>query len=166
MKIRKLEKNDSFQLDELIDITESTLSNNEFWLPLKETAKNHFFDDEWTEFYGMFDGEKLIGAAALFFDEYEYGESLAQLNISVGRVAEIGRAMVHPDYRGNNFLYSINLQLKEIAEKKSIEMLLATIHPDNIASRKSFEKLGMQKQCTYKKSQGFMRDIFTLYLNR
>ena len=162
MTIQKLTVVHKPQLDLLIDHTEATLADKAFWLPIKEEARAHFFDDEWTEFYGAFDGERLIGAAALFYNEYEYGESLRRLNVNCRKVAEIGRAMVHQDYRGNHVLYSINRHLTCIARKKGIDLLLATIHPDNTPSRKSFEKLGMERQCTYTKSDGFIRDIFTM----
>ena len=162
MTIQKLTIAHKQQLDLLIDHTEAALTDKAFWLPIKNEARAHFFDDEWTEFYGAFDGERLIGAAALFYKEFEYGESLRRLNVNCRKVAEIGRAMVHQDYRGNHVLYSINLYLVSIAKEKGIDLLLATIHPANTPSRKSFEKLGMEKQCTYIKSDGFIRDIFTM----
>lgn len=162
MTLQKLTTSHKEQLNLLINDIEATLSNKAFWLPIKEEARMHFFDDEWTEFYGIFDGERLAGAAALFYNEYEYGESLSQLSISYHSVAEIGRAMVHPDYRGHNLLYQINLHLIEVAKKKGVDLLLSTIHPDNIPSQKSFKKLGMEKQHTYIKSDGFIRDIFTM----
>ncbi len=164
MIIRKLTDNDAPKLFCLIDAIETDLPNRMFWLPIKDEAKIHFFDDGWTEFYGMFVGEELVGASALFYNEFEYGESLRHLHTERRRVAEIGRSMVHPAYRGNNFLYQINLQLLQVAKSKGIELLLATIHPDNMPSQKSFQKLGMEKQCTYTKSNGFVRDVFTLLL--
>lgn len=162
MIIKKLTTSHKEKLDLLINDIEATLTNREFWLPIKKEARIHFFDDEWTEFYGVFEGERLVGSAALFYNEYEYGESLRQLNVNCHKVAEIGRAMVHPDYRGNNILYHINLHLIEVAKEKGVDLLLSTIHPDNIPSQKSFEKLGMKKQHTYMKSDGFIRDIFIM----
>ena len=162
MEITKLTPSHKEKLELLIRDIEAALADEAFWLPIKEEARAHFFDEEWTEFYGVFDGERLVGAAALFYNEYEYGESLRQLNVKGHTVAEIGRAMVHPDYRGNNLLYRINLHLITIAKAKGVDLLLSTIHPDNIPSQKSFQKLGMKKQHTYVKSDGFIRDIFTM----
>ncbi len=164
MQIRKLTIGDQEQLNALMDVIETTLPDRLYWLPVKETAKAHFFDDEWTEFYGMFDGERLVGAAALFYNEYEYGESLRQLNLPPQPVAEIGRAMVHPDYRGNNVLYRINQKLVEVAAEKGIRLLLATIYPSNMPSQKSFARLGMKKQCTYIKGSDYVRDILTMQI--
>lgn len=162
MLIKKLLASDKEKLDLLIGDIETALTNKEFWLPIKTEARIHFFDEAWTEFYGAFDGERLIGAAALFYNEYEYGESLGQLNVDCHKVAEIGRAMVHPEYRGNNILYQINLRLIEVAKEKGVDMLLSTIHPDNIPSQKSFKKIGMVKQHSFMKSDGFIRDILTM----
>ena len=164
MMIKKLTKNDRLQLENLISVIEARLERHEFWLPIKETAKEHFFDDEWTEFYGMFDGEQLVGASALFYNEYEYGESLQKINACNCKVAEIGRSMVSPEYRGNNILYQINCHLVEIAKAKGVDLIVSTIHPENIPSQKSFQKLGMTKECTYTKSNGYIRDVYVLKL--
>lgn len=169
MTVRKLNENDKSALYGLIDIIEENLPDENFWLPMKETARSHFFDPAWTEFYGLFDEEKLVGAAALFYNEYEFGESLEHLS-SVGfdlygkTVAELGRAMVHPNYRGNNLLFEINAHLLKRAREKNIDLLIATVYPENMPSQKSLKKLGMVKQTTYRKSDGFVRDILTLEL--
>ena len=113
----------------------------------------------------MFDGTRLIAAVALFYNEHEFGESLKQLGQPLGTVAEIGRAMVHPVYRGNNLLYRLNTELLKAAKGKGIDTVLATIHPDNLPSQRSFQKLGLVKQCTYVKGDRYVRDIYTMKLN-
>lgn len=169
MTIRPLRESDKSALYELIDIIEDNLPDENFWLPMKETARTHFFDPAWTEFYGAFDGERLAGAAALFYDEYEFGESLEHLkkigiDVSDLNVAELGRAMVHPDYRGNNLLFEISGHLLKRARERKIDFLVATVYPENMPSQMSLRKLGMVKQTTYRKSDGFVRDILTLSL--
>lgn len=134
-------------------------------MPINEESREHFFDDDWTEFYGMFDNNCLIGTAALFYDEHEYGESLKQLKLKISNVAEIGRAMIHPKYRGNNILYRINIELIEVAKNRGIEYIISTIHPENIPSQQSFKKLGFKKLCTYEKSNKYVRDIYLMKLN-
>lgn len=162
MEIRKITLNDKEQLEHLISVVEENLEDEKWWLPINMTSRIHFFDDEWTEFYGMFDGEKLIGAGALFFNEHEFGESVRYLGRDISCVAEIGRAMVHPNYRGNGYLYQIALKLLEVAKEKGIHHILATVHPDNQPSQRSFKKLGMKKQCTCIKDEKYERDIFLL----
>ena len=93
MYIRKLTETDSAQLDNLIQEVEANLKNEKFWLPMEETAKTHFFDEDWTYFLGAFEDEELIGAVALFFNAYEYGESREILGIEDRDLAEYGRAI-------------------------------------------------------------------------
>ncbi len=161
MIIRKLTASDSEALWELITDIESTLVSRDFWLPIKETSKEHYFDDSWTEFYGAFDGDRLAGASALFYNSFEFGESLSKLGRDPEGVAEVGRSMVHPDYRGRNLLVDINKVLISVAREKGLTFLLATVHPDNAPSQASFNRLGFIKRTTYLKSDGFVRDIFT-----
>ncbi len=161
MNIRKLTALDSESLKKLIEAIEDSLENKDFWLPINETSEIHFFDENWTEFYGLFEGERLVAASALFYNEHEFGESLSHLQRIGCKTAEIGRSMVHPQYRGNNYLLKINTELLKLAKSKGIELVLATIHPQNVPSQKSFQKLGFTKQCTYVKHGGFLRDIYT-----
>lgn len=164
MIIRKITESDREALWGLISDIESTLVSEEFWLPIKETSSSHYFDDSWTEFYGAFDGDRLAGASALFYNSFEFGESLGQLGRSSEGVAEVGRSMVHPDYRGHNLLVKINTELMSVAREKGLSFLLATVHPDNAPSQASFRRLGFTKVRTYMKSDGFVRDIYTYEL--
>lgn len=164
MEFRKLFLKDKEALEQLITVIESNMKNKYFWLPIKEEARKHFFDNEWTEFYGLFDSGVLIAAAALFYNEYEFGESLKQLNIGGRKVAEIGRAMVHPKYRGHNLLYQINKNLIAVANRNGLEYVLATIHPENEPSQRSFRKAGLMKMDTYVKNDAYVRDIFVIKL--
>lgn len=162
--IRKLTSKDSKELETLISIIESNLERKEFWLPINDIARSHFFYDDWTEFYGVFDEDILVGAAALFYNEHEFGESLKELGEDLYPLAEMGRAMINPEYRGNNLIQLINNKLIDVAKSKNIKYILATIHPENIPSKKSFMKIGGEYKTTYKKSNGYVRDIFILTL--
>lgn len=158
---RKLTISDKEQLYNLIEEIETTLSNKDFWLPINKISKDHFFDEKWTIFYGAFDGNKLIGASALFLNPHEYEESFNQLklDINLDSVAEIGRSMVRPDYRGNYILARLNKILLHEALAHNKKYILATIHPDNTPSQKSFALIGMKKMTQYTKACGYVRDI-------
>lgn len=160
MIFRKLTKNDANQLFSLIDKVENALTDKNFWLPLNDTAKDHFFDPDWTEFFGFFENEVLISAVALFYNEHEFGESADYLGISKKGLAEVGRAMVRPDKRGQGLLLQMLELLKEEARKRNIKTLLATVYPQNLPSKKSFLKSGFTLEDTYTKSSGFERSIF------
>ena len=164
-KFRKLTHEDSGALEELITVIESNLENKYFWLPIKEEARKHFWDEEWTEFYGLFQDGRLVAAAALFFNEYEFGESREQLKLNGECVAEIGRVMVHPKYRGNDLACQLIQCLIDIAKQKNIEYVLATIHPQNVPSQRAFQKAGLKKMCTYVKNDTYVRDIYVMEYN-
>lgn len=161
MIIRKLTESDRDALWELVSVVESTLVRSDFWLPIEEVSREHFLDDSWTEFHGAFEGDRLIGASALFYDIFEFGENLDVLGIGPESVAEVGRSMVHPDHRGRNILLSINESLVPVARDRGLTMLLATVHPENVPSQASFRRLGFERKATYMTCYGMTRDILT-----
>ncbi|MBE5745772.1 MAG: GNAT family N-acetyltransferase [Clostridiales bacterium] len=166
MTIRKLTEKDKNLLYNLINNIEANLEDKTFWLPIKDKAKENFFNENWTLFYGAFKDDKLIGACALFFNEYEYGETLSYLkHIPINSCAEIGRCMVHPDYRGNNIMQLINAKLIKEAKKRNINYILATAHPKNFASNISFEKLNFKSIKTIVKENIYSRNIWLLNLD-
>ena len=164
MNIKKLENDDKKALFDLINQIEDNLQDKKWWLPINKPAKQHFFDNEWTYFLGLFDNNKLIGASALFFNEHEFGESLSYCKNVTFPVAEIGRCMVSPNYRGHNYLQLLNSQLLKIAKEKGIKTILATIHPKNIPSQLSFAKLGFRTETTIVKNNDYIRDVLLLEL--
>ncbi len=162
--LRKLRKTDETQLLQLIKTIEDGLTDKKFWLPINDISREHFLDDDWTYFLGLFDDEKLIGASGLFLNKHEFEESLSYCKNVKMPVAEIGRAMVLPEYRGHNFLLKINSELLKIAKQKNIQTILVTIHPRNLPSQRSFEKLGAKKVAQIVKYDSFLRDILLLEL--
>lgn len=164
-KIRKLEIEDLEQLNYLIKNVEENIKNQLMWLPIKEEAKIHFFDKNWTVFFGCFVDDKLVGASALFLNKFEFEESAKQINLETENIAEIGRCMVLLEYRGNNIMYIINQKIIEYARHSGINTLIATAHPDNVASNTSLQKLGMKIVKCYLKENKFLRNILVLNLS-
>ena len=148
--IRKLTPDDKPQLDKLIQKIEACLPHKDWWLPIPQEAYDHFFDEKWTLFCGAFDDDKLIGASALFFNEFEYGKTASYIHLTTQKIAEIGRCMVSPDYRGHQLMVKMNEFLFTINPKK-VDCFVATAHPDNMPSIKSLEKSGFIKQATFEK---------------
>ena len=52
MKIRKLTEKDKQALDNLIEKIEKNLIDEKWWLPIKKTAYDNFFNLDWTVFLG------------------------------------------------------------------------------------------------------------------
>lgn len=162
MIIRQLTSNDSAMLESLIYAIESGMENRLWWLPINRVSRNHFLDPEWCYFLGVFDNGKLVAASCLFLNEHEFKESLKSLDDVPLPVAEIGRCMVMPAYRGNNLLLTVNKELLSVAKAIGIKTIIVTIHPDNIASKRSFLKLGAELKATTVKNSFYDRDIYTI----
>ena len=166
-EIKKIGKDNANKLKALIENTESSLSDELFWLPIKQQAEANFFNDEWTYFVGVFDRDDLVAAAALFFNEFEFGDTLRTIGEGKGRYslyAEIGRCMVKPAYRGENLMCTMIDVLVKEARARDKKYLIATAHPQNIASRKSLEKKKKKKIGETVKSGKFPRCIYLLEL--
>lgn len=162
MVIRKLKIDDNAQLEELIEEIEVNLDNTTFWLPITPKSREHFWDDEWTCFLGAFEKNKLIGALGLFLNENEFGESKEYLEISDIRVAEYGRAMVSVSNRNKGVMSELSIELLKHAKEIGIKYVIATVHPQNIASQMVVKSLGFQKKGFVIKSEIYERDIMLL----
>lgn len=160
MEIRKLNKSDEDKLLELLDIVIKNLEHQEYFTKIEEHTKAHFLDDNYSEFYGLFDNDKLVACATLFIDPYEFAELCDDINLKYDNVAEIGRAVVHPNYRGNHYERLMVSHLIEVAPALKIKHLVATVHPDNIPSQKCFRSLDFKYEKTVMKKSGYLRDIF------
>ena len=160
LSLRHLTEEDEHALGLLIQDVEASLPDEKFWLPMSETSKAHFFDDDWTYFLGAFEDDQLVGAAALFFTENEWGESRQTIGIESTSIAEFGRAMVRSDFRGKGIMNMIANELVQVAKEKPVDYMLATVHPDNIPSRRAVKKMGMEKAGFCVKDGCFERDIF------
>ena len=160
LSLRHLTEADEHALDLLIQDVEASLLDEKFWLPISETSKAHFFDDEWTYFLGAFAEEELVGAAALFFNENEWGESRQTVGVESTSIAEFGRAMVRSNFRGKGIMNIIANELMQVAKEKPVDYMLATVHPNNVPSQKTVKKMGMEKAGFCVKNGCFERDIF------
>lgn len=162
MEIRQLTVKDEASLKDLIDCIEAHVINPQWWLPIKREAYDNFLNPEWTIFLGAFEKGLLIGASALFLNEFEYGESLNAVSPQTMPVAEIGRCMVRPEFRGKNIMFLLNRQLYIIAKNRGVRTLIATAHPDNIASNTSLQKLGMKIETCILKENMYWRNILLM----
>jgi RimJ/RimL family protein N-acetyltransferase len=155
---RVLTESDAAALDDLIEVIESNLEHKEWWLPITKKSRSLFFDGKSAVLMGAFDGNKLVAASGMFFYEV-----LSETNVSTlsDELAEIGRCMVLPKYRGDNLMLKLNRELVAKARELGKKGLVATAHPDNIASCRSLETLGFTKKCLVKKWNNYSRNYYT-----
>ena len=122
---------------------------------------------EIVEKYAWFTNEQLtqlIAISGLILTETFYGEIRDVLGLQGKKIAEVGGSMVLPEYRGQNLMLKINKMLVELAREQGYEHLVATVHPDNVASRTSAETLGfVKKDCIMRKGR-FLRNVYQMDL--
>ena len=70
--------------------------------------------------------------------------------------------MVLPEYRGQNLMLDVNNALLNVAKEMGIDYFVATVHPDNIASNRSVQKMGMQLKTTITRTGGYERNVYLL----
>jgi RimJ/RimL family protein N-acetyltransferase len=145
---RILNEGDNESLDNLINVVVSNLEHEDWWKPINKKLRAMLLDGKSAIMIGAFnERNELVAACGLFFFEM-----LSDTNVSTlsSGMAEIGRCMVMPEYRGDNLMLKINRELVEEARKLGKTRLVATSHPDNKASCRSLEQLGFTKNALLK----------------
>ena len=96
----------------------------------------------------------------------EFAEEAEKLGLDIHstNVAEVGRCMVHPDFRGHNLMCELNKRLCSIARNRGIDTILAVAHPDNVASNSSFRRLGAELKATATVFGSYQRNMYILPL--
>ena len=87
------------------------------------------------------------------------GYSLSYPENDLLRVAHMDTCVVHPDYRGNRLESRLIAEAEKRLKESGHTILLGTVHPDNVASVKSFLKNGFHIEKTLKKYGGKLRHI-------
>ncbi len=143
MILRQLKKRDLAQLKQLHNEVIDSLENKEFFMPFTEEEFSVLLNKNFSIFYGYFDKNKLVAISCLFLDKCEFEDVSNELGLNTSDVVKLGSCMVSPKYTGNNLMLSINKELIKLAKSLKYKYVVTTCHPENIASSKSLEKLGM-----------------------
>ena len=152
--IQKLGLEHKTDLLNLSDTIVEQIPDKISYMPFKEETLDKMKDDS-VIYIGAFDNGKLIASSGLYFNE----KPAVELPDMKGNFAKIGHCMVLPQYRGNNLMYKLNEKLVEIAKKNNVQYIAMTVHPDNVASYTSMEKLGASKS-----AEVMIRDIYPRYI--
>lgn len=165
-EIRRLDKSNQQDFINFNRIIRENLVNPKWFMPFSEENMIHTFDDGNTlVVYGVFvDG--VLAAISLFDTNYqEFKELSLACNLSPDKKgAELGGSMVLPQYRGQNLMLDVNTKLISVAKEMGIDYFVATVHPDNIASNRSVQKLGMQLKTTITRTGGYLRNVYLMEL--
>ena len=108
-----------------------------------------------------YDG-KLIGVGILYIPSSEQ-EDLSHLLVGVEttnkKSANYKLCMVDKEYRGNGLQYALGVMLENKAKELGVELLCATVSPNNAYSENNMLKLGYTLNTTLPK-YGTIRNIF------
>lgn len=75
------------------------------------------------------------------------------------QVAHMESAAVLPEFRGQKIQQKLLLSAEEQERKSGINYLMATVHPDNLYSRRNLEQLGYMEVTEVEKYGGLRRKI-------
>lgn len=134
---RKIDVTEKAILKSLIDIVLASLERKEFFIPFTEEEIDMMFDDSKVITYGAYDNNKLVGTAQLYLNENYVNEIKEILELKNNKIAELGGALVLKEYRNKGIIKNLLSILIKEAENKNYDYLVATVHPENIASNKA-----------------------------
>lgn len=142
-----------------------TLIAPDFLIPMTEEE----YDDTYTDInqdvvYGIFDQDELIATSSLLHDVRAYASDPELQEVMQHPCIEIGESMVLPQYRGQGLMLQLNRLIRAEAQRQGIRYMLATAHPDNIASNTSLLHLGYRIIKEFTRCD-FRRNLLLLDLN-
>ena len=134
-------------------------------MPFTQDEKNEMLKGESIIVYGAFsEKNELMSVSGLFPDPSNFGDLTELLKLNPAETTELGGCMTRPKFRGQNLMLRLNEYLLSVAKNQGYKNLIATAHPENTASGKSLEKLGMKKVGQVNRSGKYLRDVFYLGL--
>lgn len=127
------------------EVIYEALPSKELLIPMTEEEYDDTYTDENEDVvYGIFEDDRLIATSSLLHDVRAYAINPELEEVLKHPCIEIGESMVLPAYRGNGLMLRLNTLIKEEAKRQGVHYLLATAHPDNIASNTSLKHLGYE----------------------
>ncbi|MBE7061153.1 MAG: GNAT family N-acetyltransferase [Clostridiales bacterium] len=166
IEIKRLDKNNQQDFIEFNRVIADNLQNSKWFIPFSQENLLHTFDEGSSlVVYGAFvDG--VLACISLFDMNWAEFEEVA-LAVGVDKKrkgAELGGCMVKPTFRGKNLMFEVNKALISVAKDMGIEYFVATAHPDNVASNRSLQKLGMEQKKTIIRCGEYLRNVYFLEL--
>ena len=158
---KKIEEKDKEQLFKLIDTVLGRLPDPSYFIPYEQWELDSMFDEvNYAPLYGAYDGGKLAGMAQLYVSQDMLDDFKKEFGLTEYRVCELGGNLVLPEYRGLGITTKLQSMEMELAKKLGFDYIISMAHPDNVASCKTLEKVGLDfvKETTL--SNGFLRRLY------
>ena len=83
-----------------------------------------------------------------------------EFDLTEYKVCELGGNLVLPEYRGRGITTKLQTMEIELAKKLGFDYIISMAHPDNIASCKTLEKIGLNFVKETQLSNGFLRKLY------
>lgn len=166
MEIKRLDKTYQNDFENMNCVIREGLVHKDWFMPLPdEIIRTLFEPDSAFVVYGCEVDGVLAGVSLLDHTEEEFAPLAKEAGVSPSmKGAELGVSMVLPAYRGQNLMLKIDSALIEVAKEEGLDYVVATAHPDNIASNKSLQKAGMQYVSTIMREGKYKRNVYYLPL--
>ena len=158
---KKIEEKDKEQLFKLIDIVLNGLPDQSHFIPYEQWELDSMFDDvNYAPLYGAYDGEKLVGMAQLYVSQDMLKDFKEEFDLTEYKVCELGGNLVLPEYRGRGITTRLQTIEMQLAKDLGFDYIISMAHPDNIASKRNLEKVGLEFVKTDTVNETFLRDIY------
>lgn len=161
---KEIDKSDERQLRDLIKNVLEGLENKQFFIPYADWELESLYDKTYAPIHGAYDKEKLVGMAQLYIKEDFLKEYIEILGLQGYKVCELGGNLVLPEYRGKGIMYELIKIQAKLAKDMGFDYIISMAHPDNIGSKKTLMKLGLEYVKTTTVNETFLRDIFMMKL--
>ncbi len=141
--LRCLTPEDRAKHKAMSEVIYEALPSKDLLIPMTEEEYDDTYTDENEDVvYGIFEEDRLIATSSLLHDVRAYAINPELKEILKHPCIEIGESMVLPEYRGHGLMLRLNNLIKDEAKRQGVQYMLATAHPDNIASNTSLMHLG------------------------
>ena len=165
IEIKKLDCNDLPAVRHVMDIVRGSLANDSWFIPMSEETMEGMFSCNTTlTVYGAFVDGILAAIALIDTDVDEMADLTTAMNLPSNTGGELGACVVLPEYRGQHLMHLVCSHLVTVAKDMGLAYLVASAHPDNVASNRSLKKLGMEHRQTLVRGEKFLRNAYCLLL--
>jgi len=164
LTFKVIELNDEKQVKDLINDVLSGLERPEFFISYSEWELENLFNKDHAPLYGAYDGDKLVGMGQLYVNQDSLKEYKETFNIADKKVAELGGALVLPEYRKRGIMTSLMNIITDLAKDMGFDYVISMAHPDNIGSNKALKNVGLKYIKTVTENNGYLRDLYIMEL--
>ena len=167
MQVKQLNKSHEKQFSAMMMEIRKSLENPLWFMSFTEQEQKEMLAGKTIITYGAFsdDGE-LMAVSGLFPNPDEFKDITELLKLNPNKTTELGGCMTLPKFRGHNLMLQLNEMLLKVAKEAGFSNMIATAHPDNIASNKSLKALGMKLEKTITRNGKYLRNVYLLNLTQ